>query len=129
MLWSLHAVVIASAEEITQTLDLNRLIQEALENNPEIQAVQRRWEAGKAVIPQVQTLPDPRTTFGYTDVDEREGMYGLSQEIPFPGKLRLRGEVATREAERLEQEYLAARLRIIARLKEAYYDLHLSISP
>jgi len=51
-------------------------------------------------------------------------MYGASQEVPFPGKLRLRGEVATRDAERLEQEYLAARLRISARLKEAYYDLH-----
>jgi outer membrane protein TolC len=77
------------------------------------------------VIPQVKTLPDPRINFGYEDVLEREAMYGVSQEIPFPGKLRLRGEVASREAERTEQEYLAARLRIIARLKEAYYDLHL----
>jgi outer membrane protein TolC len=32
--------------------------------------------------------------------------------------------VATREAERFEQEYQAVRLRISARLKEAYYDLH-----
>ena len=49
--------------------------------------------------------------------------YGFSQEIPFPGKLQLRGEVASREAERLEQEYLAVPLRVIARLKEAFYDL------
>ena len=48
--------------------------------------------------------------------------YGFSQEIP-PGKLQLRGEVASREAERLEQEYLAVPLRVIARLKEAFYDL------
>jgi outer membrane protein TolC len=56
-------------------------------------------------------------------VDERELTYGFSQEIPFPGKLQLRGEVASREAERLEQEYLAVPLRVIARLKEAFYDL------
>ncbi|HEX9784481.1 MAG TPA: TolC family protein, partial [Opitutaceae bacterium] len=39
-------------------------------------------------------------------------------------KLRLRGEVAARQADRLEQEYLATGLRLVARLKEAYYDLH-----
>ena len=52
-------------------------------------------------------------------------MYGATQEIPFPGKLRLRGEVAAREADRTEQECLATRLTTIARLKEAYYELHL----
>lgn len=111
-------------ERIVRRLDLPRLVQEAAENNPEIRAARRRWEAAKAVIPQVQTLPDPRTTLSYQNVTERETMYGASQEVPFPGKLRLRGEVATRDAERLEQEYFATRLRIIARLKEAYYDLH-----
>ncbi|NOT55448.1 MAG: TolC family protein, partial [Deltaproteobacteria bacterium] len=95
-------------------LDLPGLVQEAAENNPEIKAARQRWEAAQAVIPQVQTLPDPRTTLSYQNVTERETMYGASQEVPFPGKLRLRGAVATRDAERLEQEYLAARLRIIA---------------
>jgi outer membrane protein TolC len=123
-LWSVYAVAPTAAEDAMPTLDLQRLVHEAVSNNPEIQAAQRRWEAAQAVIPQVQTLPDPRTTLSYQNVTERETMYGASQEVPFPGKLRLRGEVATRDAERLEQEYLAARLRIIARLKEAYYDLH-----
>jgi outer membrane protein, heavy metal efflux system len=49
---------------------------------------------------------------------------GVGQAIPFPGKLRLRGEVAGREADRIEQEYRAIRLRLIARLKELYFDLH-----
>jgi outer membrane protein, heavy metal efflux system len=109
---------------LVQRVDLMQLVQEAAENNPEIGAARQRWEAAKAVIPQVQTLPDPRTTLGYRNITERETMYGASQEVPFPGKLRLRGEVATRDTERLEQEYFATRLRIIARLKEAYYDLH-----
>ncbi len=51
-------------------------------------------------------------------------VYGFGQDIPFPGKLGLRGEVAQREAERLEQKYRATRLRLIASLKEAYYNLH-----
>lgn len=51
-------------------------------------------------------------------------MYGFGQEIPFPGKLSLKGEVAQREAERVEQEFNATRLRLIATLKEGYFNLH-----
>lgn len=120
------APLVGAVELTESTLNLATLIAETQERNPEIQAARQRWEANQAVIPQVQTLPDPRVNFGYKDVTEREEMYGLSQEIPFPGKLRLRGAIASREAERAEQEYLAARLRVVARLKEAYFDLHLA---
>ena len=109
-------------------ISLPSLIEELEATNPEIKAARQRWEAAKAVVPQVQTLPDPRVQLGYQRMPMMEplqgAMYGLAQEIPFPGKLRLRGEVATREAERLEQEYVATRLRLIARLKQAYFDLH-----
>jgi len=122
VLWGGRSDFSIAADRPEAILNLGRLIHEAAENNPEIKAARQRWEASQAVIPQVQTLPDPRVNFGYKDVIEREQMYGFGQAIPFPGKLRLRGEIASREA---EQEYLATRLRVIARLKEAYYDLHL----
>ncbi len=110
-------------------LDLSGLIREFEAANPEIKAARQRWESAKAVVPQVQTLPDPRLQLGYQRMPMVppvvEGvMYGVGQEIPFPGKLKLKGEVAQRDAERLEQEYLAVRLRLIASLKEAYYSLH-----
>lgn len=109
-------------------LDLANLIEELTERNPEMKAARERWEAAKAVVPQVQTLPDPKVQLGYQRmpmVEPLQGsMYGFGQEIPFPGKLRLRGEVAQREADRIEQEYRAVRLRLIARLKELYFDLH-----
>ncbi len=110
-------------------LSLQSLINELTDRNPEIKAARQRWEAAKAVVPQVQTLPDPKLQFGYqrmpmTPPEVQGAMYGFGQEVPFPGKLRLRGEVATKEAERLEQEYGATRLRLIANLKQAYFDLH-----
>jgi len=108
--------------------NLTGLIAELDSANPEIKAARQRWEAAKAVVPQVQTLPDPKVQFGYQRMPMVEpfqgAMYGVGQEIPFPGKLRLKGEVAQREADRIEQEYLAIRLRLIARLKETYFDLH-----
>ena len=109
-------------------LSLPVLVEEMATKNPEIKAARQRWEAAKAVVPQVQTLPDPKLQFGYQRMPMTEplqgAMYGFGQEIPFPGKLRLKGEVAQREADRIEQEYLAVRLRLIARLKETYFDLH-----
>ena len=109
-------------------IDLPGLIRELEGTNPEIKAARQRWEAAKAVVPQVQTLPDPRLQFGYQRMPMAEplqgAMYGFGQEIPFPGKLSLRGDIAQRDAERLEQEYNATRLRLIATLKEAYFNLH-----
>lgn len=111
-----------------ERLSLPALIEEMAARSPEVKAARERWEAAKAVVPQVQTLPDPRLQLGYQRMpmtDPLQGaMYGFGQEIPFPGKLGLKGDIARREAERFEQEYKATRLRLIAALKEAYYNLH-----
>ncbi len=117
----------ALAEE--SRLNLQALINDALQRNPEIHAAQKRWEASQAIIPQVQSLPDPEMIFGYQrmamiDPPLEGPMYGFSQSFPFPSKLNLQGEVAARKAERMKQEYLAIRLRIIALLKQQYWDLH-----
>lgn len=103
---------------------LDALVKEALFNNPDIRASLQRWESAKAVIPQVQTLPDPKVAIGYRDAARQDVMYGLSQEIPFPGKLNLKGEVASRRSDRIEQDYLATKLAVVASLKEVFYDLH-----
>jgi outer membrane protein, heavy metal efflux system len=123
----IHAPASAMADE--GRLSLSVLIEELVTHSPEIKAAQQRWQAAEAVVPQMQTLPDPRLQIGYQRMPMVppvvEGvMYGVGQDIPFPGKLKLQGEVAQRDAERLEQEYLAVRLRLIASLKETYYSLH-----
>ncbi|MDI3467748.1 MAG: CzcABC family efflux RND transporter, outer membrane protein [Nitrospira sp.] len=128
-LLSLPGSVGAAEESAEPRLDLSGLIREFEAANPEIKAARQRWESAKAVVPQVQTLPDPRLQIGYQRMPMVppvvEGvMYGVGQDIPFPGKLKLKGEVAQRDAERLEQEYNATRLRLVAALKEAYYSLH-----
>ena len=120
----------SAAEDIREKrLSLKALIEETTQQNPDMKAARDRWEASKAIVPQMQTLPDPKALLGYQQLPMAapgvEGaIYGFGQEIPFPGKLRLRGEVASREAQRFEQEYEAVRLRVIARLKQDYFDLH-----
>jgi outer membrane protein TolC len=124
--WSVQG---AEVREVNETLiDLPGLIRELEAVNPEIKAALQRWEMAKAVVPQVQSLPDPTLQVGYLKMPMVEpfqgAMYGLGQEVPFPGKLRLKGEVAQSEVDRLEQELQATRLRLIASLKEAYFNLH-----
>jgi outer membrane protein TolC len=63
------------------------------------------------MVPQVTTLPDPKFTYqqlsvgspkpfaGYTNSDFAYIGVGASQELPYPGKLRSRGEVAQRDAD------------------------------
>ena len=49
-----------------------------------------------------------------------------SQELPWPGKRRLRGDVAVLEADAVEQQLERVRLGVAADVKRAYYGLVLS---
>jgi outer membrane protein TolC len=113
--------------------DLKELLAEALENNPEIVAAQKRYEASRQRPSQVSSLPDPMVSPGYnssgrpwpgaglgTEVTSNIGVM-LSQEIPFPGKRKLAGDMAVKEAEAEWQQYQQAKLSVVARLKQAYY--------
>jgi len=113
----------AFAEE--SPLKLQTLVQEAAQRNPEIQAAKQQWEAAKSVPSQVKSLPDPIVGLGYRGPDiMRFGRVDIQQEFPFPGKLGLRGDVATKGAERVGERYEGIKLRVIAQLKEAYFSLH-----
>jgi hypothetical protein len=46
-------------------MSLASLIAELEATNPGIRAARQRREAAKAVVPQVQTLPDPKLRLGY----------------------------------------------------------------
>ncbi|MDX2348568.1 MAG: TolC family protein [Nitrospirota bacterium] len=106
-------------------MKLQTLIEEAFQRNPEIQATKQRWEAVKATIPQVQSLPDPVVGFAYRGPDiMREGRFQVQQQFPFPGKLGLKGEVASKAADQVDKAYRAIQLRVIAQLKVAYFNLH-----
>ncbi|HAT9777356.1 TPA: TolC family protein [Legionella pneumophila subsp. pneumophila] len=115
------------------TTVLSQLIKEATQNNPQIRAARDRLLAAIHMIPQAKALPDPKLNAGYINMSEnipmdvdprREQMLGGQQEIPFPGKLIVRGRIATLEAKRAEAEYQATCFAVIAQLKRLYYDLY-----
>jgi cobalt-zinc-cadmium efflux system outer membrane protein len=114
-------------------LVLPELIQEVLARNPELMAAHKQWEGATNRIVQAKSLDDPILSvqlwnipqpFKATQADN--SIFGLSQNLPFPGKLALKGDVASRSAEMIEQTVRAKERELVARLKQAYYDLFLS---
>lgn len=114
---------------------LEELLTEVEHDNPQIAAARQGWQAAKQVPSQVSTLPDPqfqvqqfsvgspRPFAGYTNSNFAYFGLGVSQEIPYPGKLRLRGEIAKRDADVTEQQYESVRRSVLSELKSVYFQL------
>jgi len=115
--------------EDTSATSLDSLIVEALRNNPEIQAAYHNWKAAEHKIKQVTALPDPMLGYGYfgenieTRVGPQEQRLGLSQKIPFPGKLRGKGQVQSKHADLLKEKYEGTKREVKKSVKLVYYDL------
>jgi outer membrane protein, heavy metal efflux system len=116
-------------------ISLQDLLTEAEQNNPQIQAARQGWQAAKQVPSQVSTLPDPqfvlqqvnvgspRPFAGFTNSDFAYIGLGASQDLPYPGKLRLRGEIAQRDADVVQQQSESVRRSVLAGVKSAYFQL------
>jgi len=114
---------------------LSDLLAEGEKNNPQIEAARHGFEAAKQVPTEVSTLPDPQFTLqhfsvgsprpfaGYTNSEFAYIGLGVSQDIPYPGKLRLKGEIAKREADVSQQQIESVRRSVLAELKAAYFQL------
>jgi outer membrane protein, heavy metal efflux system len=114
---------------------LSELLKEAEQNSPQIRAAQQGTQAAKEMPAQVSALPDPtfqlqqvnvgspRPFAGYTNSSFAYVGLGASQDIPYPGKLKLKGEIARREADIAGSHADSISLGVFAEIKTAYYQL------
>lgn len=139
---STDTIRVAWAEALAETrqtttnesiLTLNQAIELALTGNPGLSEIKARAEAMAAVPSQEGTLPDPALKFGtlYLPTNSfnlRQDDFtmmevGISQEIPFPGKLALREKIAGQEALAAADSVDEARLRLIREVKQSWWRL------
>lgn len=114
-------------------LTLNQAIELAITGNPGLAEIRARAEAMAAVPSQEGTLPDPTLKFGALYLptssfnlhqDDFTMMeVGVSQEIPFPGKLGLREKIAEQEALAAADSVDEARLRLVREVKQSWWRL------
>jgi len=121
-----------SQAQNSQPYTLESLIKEALDSNPEIIATKNAFESASARIPQARSLNDPTIEFEYDRITADRMLtgkpmntYSVSQDIPFPTKLYLRAKIASKLAKMAYENYRAKERDIIARLKNAYFELAL----
>jgi len=114
--------------DLAADADLEACLAYGLQNNPGLRAAFERWRAAVERVPQVSSLPDPMFAYAHfiEEIQTRTGpqrnRFGLSQTMPWPGKLRLAGESASHEAEALWSKVEAKRLALVREIKRAWYD-------
>lgn len=101
-----------------ETLERRRLVTAVLERNPNLAVARQAWRAALARYPQATSLEDPLLGFGLAPLSigsnrvEPGTRVDLSQRLPFPGKLRLRGEAALADAEAAGEDWETLRLEL-----------------
>ncbi|MFZ5453344.1 MAG: TolC family protein [Thermodesulfobacteriota bacterium] len=116
--------------------DLQTLIQEALQANPEVKQRSRLKAAAQEAVRPAGTLDDPKLyvnivnlpvdTWSFAQEPMTQKQFGVSQKIPFPGKLRLRSEVAAEQAKSEGFVYQDKRNEIRAMVIQKYWGLALT---
>jgi cobalt-zinc-cadmium efflux system outer membrane protein len=113
---------------------LAALVAELGTNNPEIAAARREVDMRSARIAPAGTPPDPTLSIGYMSGFARPPFFpssatpnafrqvGVSQEIPYPGKLSLRSRIAAIDADAARWSVEDTRLQLAAELKAMYFE-------
>jgi outer membrane protein, heavy metal efflux system len=114
-------------------LTLQSAIALAVQDNPDLAQMRARSEAMAAIPSQAGTLPDPVLSFNAMNLPtdsfsvSQEPMtqlqLGISQRVPFPGKLALSQEAAEYEAEAASNNVDETRLRLIRDVKTTWWLL------
>ncbi|MGR9099164.1 MAG: TolC family protein [Gammaproteobacteria bacterium] len=132
---SAAACAVGAEEQPAAPLTLEAALAVSVENNPGLAEMRARSEAMAAVPSQAGALPDPTISFGAMNLpvdtfDTRQEpmtqllQIGVSQDIPFPGKLTLKKEAAEFEAEAAAQNVTEARLRLRRDVKKTWWMIY-----
>jgi cobalt-zinc-cadmium efflux system outer membrane protein len=99
-------------------LEREAFVKAVLARNPSVEAARAAARAALYEVPQARSLEDPMLMYGIApisafDAGSRFGQrVQLEQRFPFPGKLRLRGEVALADALGAREDLTSTTLRL-----------------
>jgi outer membrane protein TolC len=120
---------------VLEPVPIDTLVAEAIRSNPEIEGAQSHWQGTTKVPRQMGTLDDPQIFVqeftvgspapgsGYETSDFYYTGFGASQDIPGPGKLRLRARRAEKDADYARASMESVERRITEKVREAALNL------
>ncbi|GGW37150.1 TolC family protein [Arenibacter certesii] len=108
---------------------LESYIEEAIKNNPSIQAVEKQYAISTEKISEVNSLPNTQISGGYMvgkgDMAMmQEGEFSVMQMFPWFGTLAARGKYATAMADADFLEIEIAKRKVAMALSQSYYRLY-----
>jgi len=113
-----------------KTQPLSELVRLALQENPELQALNYDYEALLQGEKQVSYLPDPELSAGWfllpveTRLGAQQVRIGATQAFPWKGTIGARRAVALGRARVSNVEIARRQLQLILELEQAYYQLY-----
>jgi len=127
------ALLFVASVALAETLTLKKAAFVVLQDNPGLSAIQARADALAAIPTQLEALPDPRVSVNMVNIPlddpsfNQEGMtqiqFGISQMLPYPGKLALRGKAATFLANAVGSEVGERRLQLQRDVKMVWWNI------
>ena len=114
--------------ELTESSGLSDYLAYAALNNAGLKAAFEQWKAAVEQVPQAESLPDPKFTYGYfiNEVETRAGpqrqKFGIMQTFPWFGKLEARKDTAAAAAKAARKRYEAEKLKLFFEVKDAFYE-------
>jgi outer membrane protein, heavy metal efflux system len=118
-----------------EPIAIEALVAEAMRSNPEIAGARSHWQGTTKVPRQIGTLDDPQIFLqeftvgspapasGYETSDFYYTGFGASQDIPGPGKLRLRSQHAEKDAEYARANVESMERRVTEKVRESALNL------
>lgn len=101
----------------------------ALKNSSALESAFIAYRAALKKAPQVSALPEPVVSYAYfinaieTKVGAMRHRIGISQPVPWFGKLNLKAEIANEEARAAYYAFLVNKNKLVADVIRAYYEL------
>ena len=138
ILWPLVAIAQPPDRSRAPATPLADLVAQVDASNPELAAARREVDASLARISPAGAPPDPTISAGYMSgflrppffpsaaTPDGFWQFGVTQEIPYPGKLAAKAAIASTVAERARWSVELRRVELVAVLKAAYADLELT---
>lgn len=133
-IWLLSTLAAGPALAADGELSMAAAVRLALGNNPGLAAAGAATEAMRQMPPQAGSLPDPVITlqamnlptdsFSATQENMTQMQFGLSQQLPFPGKLKLRERSAAWAAEAAGFREAEARLQLVRHVRSGWWNLY-----
>jgi outer membrane protein TolC len=114
---------------ISNAQQLERLIEEGLANNPEIQIFELKHQVAKEKVNEVNTLPNTQIGVGYfvSEPETRTGAQrfkiSAQQMLPSFGSITARENYKSSLADAVYEDVAIAKRKLVASISQSYYNL------